>query len=445
MQLETIDIDKIVNGGYGLAHLATGQVILVRHVLPGETVIVAFDDNKKNTLFGQVQQIVTPHTTRRAPPCPYYGECGGCDLQHCEYAGQLQIKKGVFIDLIQRSNRQELKESLPLLAQPLPSPEEFGYRQRLRLQVEKGGMLGFHRFQSHSLIPITACMLAGATLNRALTSLRTEPDARKLTTLASEVELQENPSTGKTVVIFRLPRKPRPAETQAAQRFTINNDTVDRVFFTGEHFSLMGPYCGAKSGVSGNKFDKHYPALTGIPRDFHFSWEVGGFCQVNLKQNRYLIETVVDFCQVKKGQKILDLYCGMGNFAIPLAFLGAEVMGIEGQGSAIRSAKNNANRAGLVNVRFQQNPIHAACSDLLASGARFDCVVVDPPRQGAPGLAVVLTDLCLRRLVYISCDPATLCRDLVDLVDLGFSIRKIQQIDMFPQTHHIETVVLLEK
>jgi 23S rRNA (uracil1939-C5)-methyltransferase len=135
----------------------------------------------------------------------------------------------------------------------------------------------------------------------------------------------------------------------------------------------------------------------------------------------------------------------MGNFAIPLALQGAVVLGMEGQGSAIRSAENNAARAGCATASFRQSPIHDGCRELSASTARFDCVVIDPPRQGAAELAGHLATLCRRRLVYISCDPATLCRDLAELVSHGFAIKKIQPIDMFPQTHHIENVVLLEK
>jgi len=444
MQLETIDIVKIVNGGYGLAHLPSGLTVLVRHVLPGETVIVSIEEKKKNYLLGQLRQIVTPHTARRTPPCPYAGECGGCDLQHCGYAEQVQIKKGIIRDLLLRSNREELQDAYSLPAEPIAAPEEFGYRQRLRLQVEDG-VLGFHRFRTHALIPIRVCLLAGATLNHTLAALRQGPDGRKLTSMSSEVELQENPRTGETVVIFRLPRKPRPADILAAKRFARENDTVERVFFAGEQFSLMGPYGKEPGTVAGNLLAVQYPPFAGLSFDLQLSWEAGGFCQVNLLQNRALIETVLDFCKVHTGLRVLDLYCGMGNFTVPLALLGAEVLGIEGQGSAIRSAKSNAARAGLTQAGFQQSPIHAACSELTASGARFDCVVIDPPRQGTPDLARQLATLAGRRLVYISCDPATLCRDLADLIDHGFALRKIQPIDMFPQTHHIETVVLLEK
>ena len=444
MHPETVIISKIVNGGYGFGRLASGHVVLVRHVLAGETVTVTIEEKKKNYHLGNVRQIVAAHPARRQPPCPYAYHCGGCDLQHCRYDEQLQIKKGIIVDLLQRSGSEDLQKASLQMFDPIPAPEEFAYRQRLRLQVDAAGNLGFYRFQSHSLIPIKACLLAGAALNLSLHALKKDADSRKLLSLAAEVELQENPRTGQIVVIFQMGRKPRPADILAAERFGGNTETIERVFFAGNDFSLMGPFGAGERVAAGKTLGIDYPPFAGLGADLHLDWEAGGFCQVNLQQNRTLIATVVDFCRVEQGMKILDLFCGMGNFAIPLASLGAVVLGIEGQGSAIRSAKQNAARAG-VHARFQQAPIHTACAQLLAEGAHFHCLLIDPPRQGAPDLAESLAKLTEQRLVYISCDPATLCRDLSALTAQGFCIRKIQPIDMFPQTHHSETIVLLEK
>ena len=174
-------------------------------------------------------------------------------------------------------------------------------------------------------------------------------------------------------------------------------------------------------------------------------WEVGGFCQVNLAQNRQLIRIVLDFANPSADEDVLDLFCGMGNFSIPLAERSRSLLGIEGQASAIRSARANCLINGLANAEFRQMPLHAACEDLARAGRSFACVVIDPPRQGVPGLARQLAALADKRLVYVSCDPATLCRDLAELLTHSFSLRRFQPVDMFPQTHHIETVVLLEK
>jgi 23S rRNA (uracil1939-C5)-methyltransferase len=225
-------------------------------------------------------------------------------------------------------------------------------------------------------------------------------------------------------------------------------DEVERIFFVGTDFPITGPYYDEgkmdREGIN-NIFNVHYPLMAQINRPLDLSWEAGGFCQVNLEQNSRIIETVLEFCRVEKTETVLDLYCGMGNFSIPLAMGAKEVLGIEGQASAIRSAKYNAANAGLTNTRFLKSSAHNACVELAEKGEQFDCVLIDPPRQGAPGLAGHLAKITIKRLVYISCDPATLCRDLADLTDEGFTITKIQPLDMFPQTHHIETVVLLEK
>ncbi len=446
MSLETINITKIVNGGYGLAYLSTGQVTLVRHVLPNETLMITIEEVKKNHLFGKVQQILQEHPARILPPCKYYGQCGGCDLQHCDYATQLIIKKGIIEDLLDRQNQSAIREAVHLMEDPLPSPAIFAYRQRIRLQVGVRGVVGFHRFHSHDIIPIDACLLAGESINCTLSALQKHEDGIRLCELSTEVELQLNPLTGKTVCIFNFSRKARPADIESAKRFCQDINEVERIFFVGTDFPITGPYVEAgKQEKTDHLLTINYPAITKTSRPFDLSWEAGGFCQVNLAQNRKLIETVLEFCQVTKTETVLDLYCGMGNFSIPLAMDAKEVFGIEGQGSAIRSAKSNAKKAGLSNTRFLKSSTHSACIELAEKGELFDCVLIDPPRLGAPDLASPLATITAKRLVYISCDPATLCRDLAALTDVGFTICKIQPVDMFPQTHHIETVVLLKK
>lgn len=449
MKLEHVEIRKIINGGYGLGQLPSGQVVMVRHVLAGEIVSVTAERTKKNYISGEARQILAAHPARRPAPCPYVGECGGCDLQHCAYHAQLAMKRAIVVELLERSPHGRLRESAAQVAETAGAPAEFGYRQRIRLQVADRGKLGFHRFQSHTVVPIDACLLARRQENEVLAELQGQADGRKLAAISLEVELQENPLTGKTVVIFHLPRQPRPAEIAAAERLSQTSDSIERLFFTGDSFAMLGPYGAQRQ--AGHSLAVHYPAdpadpaLAALPGDFTLSWEAGGFCQVNLAQNRRLIATVLQFCQPAATDRILDLFCGMGNFAIPLAGQAGEVLGIEGQGSAIRSAGRNAAAAGLANALFRRSPIHAACGQLVTAGERFDCVVIDPPRQGAPELAAALAELTRRRLVYISCDPATLCRDLAALCDQGFAIRQIQPLDMFPQTHHIETIVLLER
>ncbi len=443
MQPETVTIEKFVNGGYGLGQRSSGQVVLVRHVLPGEVARVTLPADKKTHLFAFLDTVITPHQQRRQPPCPLAGQCGGCDLQHADYDLQLQLKYAIIKELLERSG-SSLAGATALLTYPLAAPKELHYRQRLRLQVSDHSRLGYHRFQSHVVIPTSSCMLGSALLNRVLATLCSNPDARKLCAVASEVDIQENPGSGRAVVIVHLRRKPRPADRAAAIGLGETVADIEGVYLRGEGFAQLGPF-GAIDAGARLTMSLGYPSSPTLPEGLALRWEVGGFCQVNLLQNRTLINTVLEFSQAGSGQRILDLYCGMGNFSIPLALLGAEVVGIEGQAAAIRSAIANARAYPSIITRFLQSPIHAACQELVNSGETFDCVIIDPPRAGAPDLAYHLTQLAKKSIVYISCDPATLCRDLQHLCQRGFSIRKMQPIDMFPQTHHIETVVLLEK
>ncbi|MFT5727179.1 MAG: 23S rRNA (uracil1939-C5)-methyltransferase [Desulforhopalus sp.] len=444
MLKQTITINKIVNGGFGLGHLPSKQVVLVHFGLPGENLIVTTEESKKNYLFGKIHQIEKNHPARIQPPCKYYGECGGCNLQHCDYETQLTFKKDILVDLLLRQDVIATEEVDDTVSNVIGSPEPYHYRQRIRLQVKDDDKLGFNRFRSHDLIEINQCLLAKSSINRTLEALKTHGDTFDLLRLSTELELQQNPATDKVSCIFNFSRKPRPSDLKIAAKLCSEIESIDRIFFAGEDFPIIGPIV-AKGDEANNFLTVHYPELKGMQNPLDLNWEVGGFCQVNLEQNKTMIETVLNFCNIGPEDSVLDLYCGMGNFAIPISALAQSVFGIEGQGSSIRCAKYNAATAQAINATFKKQPVHKGCETLIEKGERFDCIIIDPPRQGAPELAAQLSKLCSKRLVYISCDPATLCRDLNALTKEGFSIKAIQPLDMFPQTHHIESVVLLEK
>ncbi len=435
MQSEAIAIKKVVNGGYGLGFLDSGQVVLVPHTLPGERVLVEIVARRSTVLYGRLERVLLSHPQRRPPPCPYLPDCGGCNLQHATYPAQLELKRAILGELLADSDIRP--EPPPLL----PSAGEFGYRQRLRLQVGERGQTGFHSAQSHRLVPVAACLLAESCLNEVLALFRSHPGAQKLLAQTSELELLRRPQDDRVVALFHLRRRPRPADIQTAARLCADLERLVAVYFQGKDWPLTGPI-GAAPPL---RLEIVYPDLIGGTAPLRLGWEVGGFCQVNLAQNRRLIETVLAMAGAVAGQRVLDLFCGMGNFAIPLALAGAEVVGWEGQGSAIRAATTTAGEAGLRQVAFHKGAVHTACRHLLAAGDRFDLVVVDPPRAGLPDLAPALARLCVDRLIAISCDPATLRRDLAALREQGFSVKSLQAIDMFPQTHHIETVALLHR
>ncbi len=442
-------IEKIVNGGYGLARRDNGQIVLIRHVLAGEQVQAKILPGKKDCVEAALTAVVAASPHRIVPPCPHYGICGGCDLQTCASQQQLSIKQEIIADLLRRSPEPRLREAVATLLPPLAAPDDFGYRQRLRLHPDEHGRPGFRRFHSHHCIAIRECLLARPELNQALRQLLSQPSFSLLMAASSELELLLNPATARVVVLFHRHRQPRPAEIRQAQGLKEALPLLDWIELHGQGFS---PVIIHDQAIGHPTLQLRIPPLPGTGQpgpaptpSFTLNWEAGGFCQVNLEQNHRLIQTALFVCQPDATTSILDLFCGMGNFSIPLAREAASLLGIEGQGAAIRCARHNSMQAGLTNTLFEKSPIHSRCQSLAAAGRKFDCVLLDPPRSGVPGLAATLALLTRQRLVYISCDPATLCRDLGELLRHGFTLRALQPVDMFPQTHHIETVALLTK
>lgn len=435
-----VTIKKVVNGGYGLASKPDGQAVLVRHALPGETVSIVVTRQQSQVAFARIVARHTTHPGRVEAPCRYYADCGGCDLQHTDYPSQCMIKQAITSDLLSRCRRDQISSHGAVSYPIMPAPHPFGYRQRIRLQVDPRGFVGFHRHQSHDVVAVTTCLLAHPEINRVLAHCRETDSFAKLVAVSESIEIMLDPVNETISLLALLNRPPRPSDRAAAGRICCDIPKLTRVFLAGRKFSMEGPFTATPAAA-----DRLLTVeLSGTP-PLLMSWEAGGFSQVNLEQNRTLVELVVHLAAPTNGDRILDLFCGMGNFSLPLARTAGHVLGIESQGSAIRSARMNCRRNNLDNARFEQSDVVGACDTLINAGHRFGILICDPPRHGIPGLAPHLSRLCTNRLIYVSCDPATLCRDLDELVDAGFSLITIRTVDMFPQTHHIETVVLLEK
>lgn len=439
----TITIDKVVAGGQGLARLANGMVVMVPFVLPGETVDVAVGRQHKGYVTATLLDIVTPSPSRIEPLCPHFCLCGGCDLQHADYQSQLAIKSGILNELVER----EGISVDGLTTEPiLPSPDIFHYRQRIRLQIDSSGRIGFFERRSHAVAEIDVCPLAASQLNQVFAEIRRLGAFRSLCSHAAAMELLLNPSNGQVVVILQLLRKPRPADQQAAKVMADGVRLIQSVWFVGDGFAPSGPYCsdaGCGEGTSeGIAF-----ALPKRPggRELVMRFEAGGFCQVNLRQNERLIEQICAWAQVGQEDAVLDLFCGMGNFSLPLALVSRRVVGSDLQRSSIRGAQANASVNQIDNCLFLRADAVTAAKQLRQAGEQFDLVLLDPPRQGCREVLSLLPDLCSGKIIYISCDPATLVRDLRQLQNDGFFLRHLRGVDMFPQTSHLEAIAMLTR
>jgi len=440
----TVVINKVVTGGHGLAKLSDGLVVLVPFVLPGETVAIAIEKQRKNFAEAVLLEVLEASPQRVEPACRHFRECGGCHLQHGDYPSQLAIKESILGDLLSR-NRQWPAEKIDSVCQPiLASPRPFHYRQRIRLQVDGNGRLGFFERRSHAVVEIFSCPLAADELNQVLRELRESAPFRKLMIQSVALELLLSPLTGQVEVIIHLGRKPRAADLQAATALAKEIPLVQAVWLAGEGFAMIGTFSPAGEGAKTNGIAVTLPANLG-GREVVLRFEAGGFCQVNTLQNEGLVRQLLDWAQVGQGDAVLDLFCGMGNFSLPLALTARKVVGTDLQRSSIRGAQMNAASNRLTNCLFLRSDALGAARELIQAKERFDLILLDPPRQGCREIIPFLADLAAGKIIYISCDPATLVRDIDQLLGLGFGLRKIRGVDMFPQTCHLETIALLSR
>jgi len=441
--LHTLLIEKLVPGGFGLGRLDEGIVVLVRHVLPGEKVLVREAGRKKDYITAILEEVLSPSPDRITPPCPVYGRCGGCDLQHARPAAQIRLKKAILSDSLQRAAGDVLPDLHLSIEDPLAAPEQFGYRQRIRLQVSNSGHYGFFRPGSHILEPVSQCLLAREELNKVLQQIHGSHALDELLKHCRAFELLFNPQKNETVMLLHFLRRPRPADCILCRDLAREASGLSTILMQVVGYGLYDPL--TQTFLASPPILSHKMTIESLEAGLSLSWEAGGFCQVNLEQNSNLIKLVLEMVAGGPRKRILDLYCGYGNFSLAAAKLGSEILGIDSQNAAIRSAQRNAVQNNIHNCLFEKKPVPAAVNDLLAAGKTFETIILDPPRQGAPETVSMLPELGADQIIYISCNPATLARDLVSLIPAGYKLSRLIPVDMFPQTHHLESVTLLKR
>lgn len=441
-----LTIDKIVAGGPGLGRLADGCTVLVPGVLPGEQVRVVVRRRHRRFLEAELRELLVTAPERRRAPCPYYDRCGGCDLQHAVYPAQLTIKQQILRELIERAGLAP--RVLPALRGPLPAPAEFNYRQRIRLQVEDNRG-GFFQAGSRRLQPVEACLLARPEINTLWQQLQRHQAWRRLAPRVGAVEINLDPATGLVVLLLHHQRRPRPAERSAALQLCLDLPLLKGLAFMPAGHAA-GPFFDRSSGPEGRPGPAELELRLRLPvapagRELELAVEPWGFSQVNEEQNRQLLALLIKLLQPAGREVLADLHCGMGNFSLPLALLVGEVHGVDLQAAAIRGAKRNARANRIDNCHFTRADARQGLSALRGAGIRPEILLLDPPRAGCRELIASLAEPLPPRIVMISCDPATMVRDLGGLLALNYRVEAMRLVDMFPQTHHLETITLLSR
>ena len=426
-------IESIDHEGIGVAHV-DGKVTFIDGGVTGERVVFAKRRSRGNFDLGSVTQVLRESSQRVAPRCRYFGVCGGCAMQHVEPAAQVAAKQRVLEDNLARLGKVKPEQLLP----PVLGPS-WGYRNRARLSVhyvaKKGTVLvGFHERRSSFVADTLSCEVLPPAVSALIPGLRAMFTSMVLRDRMPQIEL----AVGEEVTIFVLRHLEPIAEDDAAKL----REFADR---HGVQWWLQ-----PKGPETAHPFyPMQAPALDYRLPEFGLSlrYRPTEFTQVNAGVNRVLVKRAVDLLDPRPGERVGDLFCGIGNFALALATRAPDVVGMEGSPVLVARAAENAKLNGLEDrARFIAHDLYTDAAGALERLGRVDKLLIDPPRDGALDICKGLSEGGPSRIVYVSCSPATLARDAGVLVNVkGYRLSKAGVVNMFPHTGHVESIALFEK
>ncbi len=438
MREELVRITTMTFGGAGLGRV-DGKVCFVPFTAVGDLVRVSIVTEKKSYLEGEILENIKPSPQRISPPCPVFGECGGCCWQHLPYDIQAQTKEDIFAEILMRATRIERGKVLPILSAKAP----YGYRTRVQFKVKYAAgklSMGFYRKGTHQVIDIACgCAIANEQVNGIFQKLRmimpAFPDLGKI----HQIDVATG-DTGDAIVLFHYAGEKFKEVTEWLRQNIPEQIPVTGVFLQ----------CGRK--VSINKIWGDERVVYSLSQDLFpgfsemsLSFRCGGFSQVNYQQNTVLIETALRWAELTGTEHVLDLFCGNGNFSLPFARYCEEVVGYEDYAFSIEDAVANSRQNGVSNTSFFCKDSASGLRELVRRGESFDVVLLDPPRTGALETVGLIPQVKPEKILYVSCDPPTLARDLVSLQNKGYEIIASCPVDMFPQTYHLESITILRK
>jgi len=434
-----VAIESLDQEGRGVAHVA-GKVMFVEGALPGERVDVVTLKERPSYSLARAQVVRKPNASRVTPRCPHFGVCGGCTLQHADPALQIAAKQRALEDALARIGRVRPDVMLPPIAGPA-----WGYRYRARLSVrhvaKKGGVLvGFHERKSSFVADMTECHVVPAKLSALLPRLRALIAGLSVRDRLPQIEVAigEHGDALVYALVLRI-LEPLSASDEAL---------LDA--FAAEHGVEFWLQSGGPATVVPMRSDATPLAYTLPEFNVTMPFAPTEFTQVNYAVNRALVRRAMSLLRPQLGERVADFFCGLGNFTLPIARLGAFAIGVEGSAALVRRAEENAAHNGLAErTQFLAGNLFGDVAPILGKMGGIDAALVDPPREGAIELVKALSERAssegLRAIVYVSCAPGTLARDASVLVhERGYRLAAAGVVNMFPHTAHVESIALFE-
>ena len=442
----TFSINGFGHSGEGVGRI-DGFTVFVRYALPGETVTVRIDEVRTNFARGTLVQVDAANPQRVSPPCPVYEACGGCQLQHLSYEGQLAVKRQAVQDALQRIGKLAEVPVQPVLGMTNP----WRYRNKAQFPVGRRSdeiVTGCFAAGSHAIVATDQCLIQQETNDRLLAAVRRiagnigiEPyDERTGQGVLRHVLGRVGIATGEVMAVLVTTEKDFPGNNELVRQLRSEMPELT---------SIQQNINPARTNVI---LGRETRVLWGEPvihdRIGRFSFQISAesFFQVNAAQTQVLYEQAVAKAGLTGRETVFDLYSGTGTISLFLAEQAAHVYGIEYSTAAVADAGRNAVNNQIHNVTFLAGDVAEKIRELQEQEVRPDVIVLDPPRAGCEESVLrTAAELAPSRIVYVSCNPATMARDLAIFDDLGYATREVQPVDMFPQTYHVEVVAVIER
>lgn len=425
------EIESLNHEGRGLTQV-DGKVVFVHGALPGERVRFRYTRIQKSHDEGTVVEVLKASPKRAGPRCPHAAICGGCSLQHMSPAAQIGMKQETLEDVLGRIGKVRPEQWLEPLA-----AGHWGYRRKARLGVryvaKKGRTLvGFRERGTSYIAELSRCEILHPIVGERIEAISGLLDGMSIRERVPQIEMAMG--DGPCVLVFRVLDPPTDADLSRLHAFAASEGL--RVYLQEGGAESIRPL--PDQGV-----DLHYSLPT---ENLRIYFEPTDFTQVNLELNRMMVSRVLELLDPQPNERVLDLFCGLGNFTLPIARRAAEAVGVEGDEGLVKRARVNAERNGIRNARFESADLYGELD--LSSWSRecFHKVLLDPPRSGALQVLDLLPAMGVDRIVYVSCYPSTLARDADRLVNgLGYRLLAAGAMDMFPHTAHMESIAVFDR
>jgi 23S rRNA (uracil1939-C5)-methyltransferase len=425
-----VSVESLAHDGRGVTHL-DGKAVFIEGALPGEVVSFEYLSSRKKFDEGRVLEVHQASVDRVEPKCPHFGLCGGCSLQHMDAKAQILAKQQVLLDNLGRLGKVTPEEVLVPLTGPV-----WGYRSKARLGaryvIKKGRLLvGFRERHKPYVADLSRCEVLHPSVGERIRELAALIGALEAKAGIPQVEVSV--SEGVTALVFRHLEPLCAPDLEAFRQFAVEQDIHVYLQPGGPgSIHLLWP---EQSSLSYH-LSEQAVEIRFRPTDF---------TQVNMAINQQMVTRVLEMLALQPQDSVLDLFCGLGNFTLPMARLAGTVTGVEGDAGLVSRARDNAVLNRIENAHFYTADLAADGADAAWAGGSYDKVLLDPPRCGAAGMMNTLGNIQARQIVYVSCHPGSLARDAGILVnELGYRLRSAGVMDMFPHTAHVESIALFE-